>query len=145
MNTYKIPQVRWTCPHCRAEGWRTPGSRINGRYDHARPNGTVCRKARDEGDRARDYDDVRARLARKARGRADDRTLDTAATYGSGCYRRPHDFLASREPGSFAREWAGFPKHWGPLTNRRDVTARLACLFPPSLGWKDFLSCTNVG
>jgi hypothetical protein len=42
---YKIPQRRWSCSDCGAEGWETPGYGNNRRFDHDRPQGGHCRKS----------------------------------------------------------------------------------------------------
>jgi len=45
-NWYKIPQRRWTCPHCKTEGWETPSQTFDPRKEHARPDGRDCKKVR---------------------------------------------------------------------------------------------------
>jgi hypothetical protein len=40
---------RWTCPHCKAEGWTVRGGLVNARFDHARPDGRTCQRAARDG------------------------------------------------------------------------------------------------
>lgn len=39
---------RWTCPHCKLQGWYNGGFRIHPRYDHDRADGRRCRRAERE-------------------------------------------------------------------------------------------------
>lgn len=41
----RLRNTRWTCPHCRAEGWQTGREQVSPRYDHDTVNGKRCRKA----------------------------------------------------------------------------------------------------
>lgn len=42
---YRRKQRRWSCPHCNASGWSTPGQTYDPRTDHDRPAGGQCRAA----------------------------------------------------------------------------------------------------